>query len=532
MSLTALDEDIDLTHRIWPLLNTTSRNVTLVGSKGTPKIITPGNRLIFPKQAEFLRAIRYYKKTLYGGSMGSGKSWILRWALLDLLIDWSAQGINNVRVGLFSETLKALKARHVRQIQSDFRDFGDYHIADYEFRLFSEYGGGSILLCHTEDEQQYKSIDFAAIGDDELTMQPESVMDFLLLRLRWPGIDHTPFFAATNPTGMGAAWVKRRFVNPDTRDKPEYDTETGHQDRGAYFIQALPRDNPSLSPAYIHELKKKPPHLRDAYLLGKWDKFEGQFYGEVDWEYVAIRPFAIPPEWNIYIGMDFATAHTAATVIIAVDFKGTAYVIDCVSAVGLTADQYKRVLFQRLVNPYTKEPYKITLAVADPSMWEGSGSVEGNKTPVEVFNRRDDGMGCLDLVPANNSRKARWAVIREGFRYEFAQEIDKHGNTIKRALTQPTIRIFDTCAYLFSSLQGLQYRETGEPDDCKKPLTNIYQEGEGDDESDAFGYTMLQIRPSVNPHAVQRPYDSRRYVGRERQRILQPDQYSNIFAKP
>ena len=39
----------------------------------------------FPKQKEALQAIKRFKFVLYGGSVGAGKSYFLRWALIYLL---------------------------------------------------------------------------------------------------------------------------------------------------------------------------------------------------------------------------------------------------------------------------------------------------------------------------------------------------------------------------------------------------------------------------------------------------------------
>ena len=52
----------------------------------------------FPKQEEFLKLTDKYKFPLYGGAKGGGKSRILRWALIRLLVKWAGQGLRGVRV--------------------------------------------------------------------------------------------------------------------------------------------------------------------------------------------------------------------------------------------------------------------------------------------------------------------------------------------------------------------------------------------------------------------------------------------------
>ena len=67
-----------------------------------------------PKQKEFLRAVKQNIYTLYGGAAGGGKSYILRWGLVWLLIDWFIQtGIKGIRVGLFWEDFPSLYERQI-----------------------------------------------------------------------------------------------------------------------------------------------------------------------------------------------------------------------------------------------------------------------------------------------------------------------------------------------------------------------------------------------------------------------------------
>ena len=40
------------------------------------------------------------------------------------------------------------------------------------------------------------------------------------------------------------------------------------------------RDRCKAQPDYIRQLEALPPRLRDAWLYGKWDVFEGQFFDD------------------------------------------------------------------------------------------------------------------------------------------------------------------------------------------------------------------------------------------------------------
>jgi hypothetical protein len=76
-----------------------------------------------PKQKEAEEALDKYKYLLYGGSMGSGKSYWLRWMLLKLLLKYYQETKQKgICVGLFCENYPALQDRHLLKINYEFPD--------------------------------------------------------------------------------------------------------------------------------------------------------------------------------------------------------------------------------------------------------------------------------------------------------------------------------------------------------------------------------------------------------------------------
>jgi len=57
---------------------------------------------------------------LFGGAAGPGKSYILRWVLVELLLYWAGLGHRGVRVGLFCEDYPSLTDRQVTRINREF----------------------------------------------------------------------------------------------------------------------------------------------------------------------------------------------------------------------------------------------------------------------------------------------------------------------------------------------------------------------------------------------------------------------------
>ena len=169
------------------------------------------------KQLEATKITDKYKFLLYGGAMGGGKSYWLRWILLRFLLKkYGETKQKGIRVGLFCEDYPSLKDRHLSKIKFEFPDWlGELKSGDNEFQLKKEYGSGVIAFRNLDDVSKYQSSEFAAIGIDEITKNLKEVFDYLRTRLRWPGIKDVRFMAATNPGGIGHAWVKKLWMDKE-----------------------------------------------------------------------------------------------------------------------------------------------------------------------------------------------------------------------------------------------------------------------------------------------------------------------------
>ena len=221
----------------------------------------------FPKQKEALDASKRFKFTLFGGSVGSGKSYWLRWSMVYWLMKYySKYNIKGIRAGLFCEDYPALEDRHLSKIKFEFLPWlGTYNQQRHEFVLSPEYGSGIIAFRNLDDPQKYLSVEFAVMGIDEINRNPKTVFDMLRSRHRWPGIKDVKFLAGCNP--LGEAWVKnvwvKRIFSPDEKEQYEF-----------VFVPALPTDNPYLPEEYYKSLESLPENQRKAYLEGNWDAFD------------------------------------------------------------------------------------------------------------------------------------------------------------------------------------------------------------------------------------------------------------------
>ena len=221
----------------------------------------------FPKQKEALEASKRFKFVLFGGSVGSGKSYWLRWSCIYWLIKYHAKySIRGIRAGLFCEDYPSLNDRHLTKIKFEFPKWlGVYNEQRKEFTLAPEYGSGILAFRNLDEPEKYLSVEFAIMAIDEINRNPKTTFDMLRSRHRWPGIKDVKFLSGCNP--LGEAWVKNMWVKrlfpPDEKEQYEF-----------VYIPALPTDNPHLPPEYYKSLESLPEMQRRAYLEGHWDAFD------------------------------------------------------------------------------------------------------------------------------------------------------------------------------------------------------------------------------------------------------------------
>lgn len=253
---------------------------------------------------------------LYGGAAGGGKSHLIRAAF----IAW-ANMIPGLQLGLFRRMYPDLKANHLEgptsfpALLAEQTKAGECRIVQGEITWSN---GSRISLNHCQHEKdvfRYQGAEFHVLGFDELTHFTESQYRYLRGRLRMTGLKVPPHLArlfpriisGSNPGGLGHTWVKEMFVNHGAGKIHRTSAKEGGMLR--QFIPAKLSDNAILTssdPDYGNRLEGLgDPVLVQALRDGNWDVAAGAMYGSV-WRKArhTCDPFAIPIDWDIWMGSD------------------------------------------------------------------------------------------------------------------------------------------------------------------------------------------------------------------------------------
>lgn len=436
-----------------------------------------------PKQNEALNQLLspQCKYLLYGGAAGGGKSYFLRWAALWLGLYYLSKGIRNVPIGLFSEDYPTLKDRQIARIKREFPEWLGRLVESrdegYIFEASERYGGFRILLRNLDDPSKYMSAEFAAVLVEELTRNPLETFEDLRFRLRYPGIDDVKFVGTTNPGGIGHAWVKRLWIEPDPNEPDK------EKDR-FFFVPAYATDNKYIGKEYITQLESMPEQKRKAWLEGSWDIFEGQFFSEFSRQRHIVEPFKIPSGWKRYIGMDWGVNKPFAVIWMAEDFDSNMYIyrelyyngeqFEAKFGKPLTPKRLKRII-QGIMDK-ANEDY--VYCVADPSMWnnayfgKGAKAIEQGESIAEAMSMNSG----LKMLKGDNDRQNGWSRFREAL----ASSPSGH----------PYLRFFKTCYHSIRTVPALVYD--------KHKVEDVDTDGE-DHVGDAIRY-ILMSRPTAPVH--------------------------------
>ena len=414
-------------------------------------------------QTDFLAAPE--RDVLYGGAAGGGKSYAM---LIDPL-RYAHRPSHKALI--LRRTMPELRELIDKSRELYPKAFPGCKYKEVE-KLWNFPSGAKVefgFLERDADVYRYQGQAYSWIGFDEITHLPtEFGWNYLASRLRTTDPEIMPYMRCTaNPGGVGAIWVKKRYVDPS----PPNESFRGKDNLTRRFIPARLEDNPYLAKdgRYEEMLMALPPTQRKQLLEGNWDVNEGAAFTEFDLDIHVVTPFDVPLGWERVKGIDYGYASESACLWATLDpTDGTLIIYRELYRKGLTGEDLGSIITQMEL----EDPYSVQ-GVLDTSAWARTGTT--GPTVGE------------SLVRAGHK-------LRRADKNRIQGKIQIHEYLRVQQSGRPKLQIFNTCPNLIRELQGIPLDKTN-PED-------------------------------VNTHAPDHAYDALRYLIMSRPRVQ--DSFSRI----
>ena len=388
-----------------------------------------------------------HRHIAYGGARGGGKSWGVR-AKAKML----AYRYKGIKILIVRRTYKELLNNHIEILRAELEGFAKYNQSEKVFRFPN---GSSIAFgyCKSDaDLGQYQGAEYDVVFLDEAAQLREEWIKKINACVRGANSFPKRTYYTLNPGGPSHGYFKRLFVdrifNPD-----EYPEDYS-------FIQAKVTDNKALlreQPDYIRSLENLPPKLRAAWLDGRWDVYEGQFFEDFvnnpdgyqtrQGTHV-IDPFEIPSGWTICRSYDFGYGKPFSCAWWAVDYDGVIYRI--LELYGCTGTPDEGVLwtpdrqFAEIRRMEEEHPYlrgRTIHGVADPAIWDAS---RGESIYETALKHR------VYFVKGDNRRIPGWMQMH------YRMSFDEEG--------YPMLYVFSGCRAFIRTIPELLFDQTDAED--------------------------------------------------------------------
>lgn len=410
------------------------------------------------KQEKFLTDT--HRHVGYGGARGGGKSWAIRVKAILLCAEFAG-----IKVMIVRRTYPELTENHIEPLKDMLHIGQKGSPAKYNDnkKVIRFLNGSRIIFKYCDNERDtrgFQGLETDVLFIDEATQLQEIWIKKIIACVRGTNGFPKRTYYTCNPGGESHGYIKRLFIDRKF--------ELGEYPEEYSFTQALLTDNKALmenDPEYIRRLEALPHKLREAWMNGRWDVFEGAYFEEfretpdpqlcydygisvedalVERRFThVIEPFEIPADWKIYRSYDWGYGKPFSCAWWAVDYEGVAYRI--IELYGCTQtpnegvkwsnkEQFKKIAEIEREHRWLKG--KRIQGVADPSIWDGSHGISA----AEEAEKHQ-----LWFEPGINDRIPGWMQVHERLKF------DAEGKAM--------MYFFNTCTAIIRTMPLMMYDE-------------------------------------------------------------------------
>jgi hypothetical protein len=462
------------------------------------------NIFLNPRQLEVIDAVvRSPAKYIgYGGSLGGGKSFIIR-----LISNFLADSYPGATILIMRKTYPELLSNHINMFWKEYPHLRAYYNKS-EKTIY--YPNSSIIQFgyseHEGDIQRFQGREYVLIALDESTHFTFDEIDFLTSRNRAPGFPFPAKMLFTcNPGGKSHNWHKRVFIDGEFRaeETPEeyYFVPARGWDNFMWVLESLAAEgkttvdyyklNENTRRAYFvknsdygQKLGQLSEEKRRAFLDGDWDVYEGMFFEAYRPEFHEIPQFDIPSSWEIRGAIDYG--RVTVLEIQAQSPEGAVYNIDECYTVDLSPGERAEIFAEFLKR---REYGKIKIYYDTNMSADNKNYHSTETTPLKIFKKvfkAQLGGDQPRLIPVSKKR-----VQKNKFRHHCNDTLKEYlgwkiDEDTGKFVRKPHFLIFkDKCPRLISSIKSLVY-------DKNDPLGLDHDSKVGEDHAkDAAAYALI-----------------------------------------
>lgn len=272
--------------------------------------------------------------------------------------------------------------------------------------------------------------------------------------MREPGIDFHQIIVDVNP-GPPGHWTNhacepcsdaiRRVVTPadyerlqQYNSKPAADPQrkwkrivTKIQDN-PYFFDVVKWKYTKAGREYLDNLGVLSGHLRARWIDGVWQAAAGSVYPEFREDVHVCDPFQLPPDWPVFLGIDFGFDHPCAVVWLTIGPAGTVYVVDEIYRSGMDIPTVAGLIRERNANRNIAQQF------ADPR--DGWKHTQGQPVPLNE-QLTQQGLGAFLKWPAARGEQKTAQV-----------------ENVRRYLVEGRLKIFRSCPHTVQEFQSWSFK--------------------------------------------------------------------------